>query len=591
MRMSDEEGDPLNLILIGDLNDIIPALVRRNWHTTEVIWSQAIRRTIKSFLRGERYRYSPISPLYAYGRKQDIAWQKARSSINERNHMRFWLSPIRFRGKPVFVGQISRDIGVKFTLKSPTISTHIIDPDVDEARRYFTEDLAYSQVLSRLAFVKGVGPVSKEAPRVNLVGDPFYSDGLRAVLFFDPRPFSLSDIELMGWEAFPAYQATLDADADPDKGIGKNEASVRARASTKAKLGIRASASVAGDQESREIFGIDLARKGIQAVWVEIENHGDQPILLLPTSIDPEYFAPLEVAFAYHRWLSKKANSALNERLLNLSFPNQSMIAPGTAASGYIFTNWSKGMKVVDVDLFGHVFNRNFTFFIPNPDTFVGEDFINRMEGMFSASELEHLETEAELRRALEALPCCVTRENEGHSGEPINVVVIGSLDDWTTGFVRRGYQFQPLTPRYVFGRPQDVSGGKQNRGYTKAQAHTIRLWQTPLRYRGLPVWVGLTSSRLGGRFAKDAPPETPLSIDPHVDQARIDLAQDLAYSQTLTKIGHVKGAGRPQPSLGARSPETLSYETDGLRVVLVFGERPVNIGEIDFFDWERFVD
>jgi len=196
----DEFGDPLNLVLIGEGNDMLPALVRRNWHATETTWSQAIIRTIKSFLQGKRYRYSPISPLYVYGRRQDIGWQKARSTINERNHMRFWLSPIRFRGKKVFVGQISRDIGVKFTLKSPTISTHVIDPDVDEARRYFVEDLAYSQALATVGFVKGVGVVSKEAPRMNLVGDPFYTDGLRAVLFFEPRPYSLSDIQILDWE-------------------------------------------------------------------------------------------------------------------------------------------------------------------------------------------------------------------------------------------------------------------------------------------------------------------------------------------------------------------------------------------------------
>jgi len=184
----DEYGDPLNLVLVGDTNDIVPALVRRGWHATEVIWSEALKRTIKSFLRGERYRYSPISSLYVYGRKQDIGWQKARGTINERNHMRFWLSPIRFRGQKVFVGQISRDIGVKFTLKSPTISTHVIDPDVDEARRYFVEDLAYSQALARHGYVKGVGVVTRDAPRMNLVGDPFYTDGLRVVLFFEPRP-------------------------------------------------------------------------------------------------------------------------------------------------------------------------------------------------------------------------------------------------------------------------------------------------------------------------------------------------------------------------------------------------------------------
>jgi hypothetical protein len=196
----DEFGDPLNLVMIGEPNDLVPALVRRNWHATEITWLQAILRTIKSFLQGKRYRYSPISPLYVYGRRQDIGWQKARGTINKRNHMRFWLSPIRFRGKKVWVGQISRDIGVKFTLKSPTISTHVIDPDVDEARRYFVEDLAYSQALARYGFVKGVGVVTREEPRLNLVGDPFYTDGLRAVLFFELRPYTLSDIEILEWE-------------------------------------------------------------------------------------------------------------------------------------------------------------------------------------------------------------------------------------------------------------------------------------------------------------------------------------------------------------------------------------------------------
>ena len=38
----DEYGDPLNLVLIGERNDIVPALVRRDWHATEIIWSQAI---------------------------------------------------------------------------------------------------------------------------------------------------------------------------------------------------------------------------------------------------------------------------------------------------------------------------------------------------------------------------------------------------------------------------------------------------------------------------------------------------------------------------------------------------------------------
>ena len=204
-----ENADPLNLVLVGDRADFLAAFVRRRWDPTEIIWSGSLWRTVSAFIQGSRYRYSPFSSLYLYGRPQDIAAQKARGSIHERNHARFWLSPIRFRGKEVYVGQISRDIGVKFTLKSPTISTHVIDPDIDELRRYLVEDLLYSQAVNRIGFVKGTGASSKAEPRLNLMGDPYYTDGLRAVMFFGPRPYSLSQLEVLDWERIPSIRRTL----------------------------------------------------------------------------------------------------------------------------------------------------------------------------------------------------------------------------------------------------------------------------------------------------------------------------------------------------------------------------------------------
>jgi hypothetical protein len=198
------QGDPLNLVLVGDKEDIFPAFIRRGWHATEIIWWKAGWRTVKSFLVGGRYRYSPVSPLYVYGRRQDLSAQKARGNIHQRNHLRLWLSPLRFRGKTVWVGQISRDIGVKFTLKTPTLTTHVIDPDVDEARRYLAEDLAYSQALARIAYVKGVGAAGEKHPRFNLGGDPYFTDGFRLVMFFEPRPRTLGEIDPIGdWEVPP----------------------------------------------------------------------------------------------------------------------------------------------------------------------------------------------------------------------------------------------------------------------------------------------------------------------------------------------------------------------------------------------------
>ena len=193
-------GDPLNLIVIGGLEDAFPALIRRGWHPTEATYAGSVSKMINSVLSGERYRYSPVSPLYLFGRPQDLALQKARDNIHQRNHLRLWMSPMRYHGKPVWVGQISRDIGTRFTIHSPYLTTHKIDPDVDAALAALVEDMAYSQNLSKIGMVKGVGAASIDEPRENLTTDPYYTNGLRGVLVFDRIPTALADIEFLPWE-------------------------------------------------------------------------------------------------------------------------------------------------------------------------------------------------------------------------------------------------------------------------------------------------------------------------------------------------------------------------------------------------------
>ena len=193
-------GDPLNLVLIGGRDDAFPALVRRGWSPTEATYTGSVMKMINSVLSGERYPYSPISPLYLYGRPQDLALQKARDNVHQRNHLRLWLSPMRYHGQLVWVGQISRDIGTRLTIHSPYLTTHKIDPNVDQALLALIEDLIYSQHLSKIAQVKGVGAAPRDAPRQNLTTDPYYTAGYRGVLFFDEHSTSLADIEFLPWE-------------------------------------------------------------------------------------------------------------------------------------------------------------------------------------------------------------------------------------------------------------------------------------------------------------------------------------------------------------------------------------------------------
>jgi len=194
------QGDPLNVIVVTPKDVAWQAVVRRGWDETEPITGASAMKTVNAFMAHKEYKTSPISPLYVFGRGQDIGLQKARNTIHERNHLRLWLTPITFKGQRVWIGTISRDIGVKMTSKTWNLTTHEIDGNVDEARSYLIQDLAYSQTLKHLAFVSGVGKVSIDAPKLNLTDSPWYTDGNRAVLFLTGTGVPLEKIKLLNLE-------------------------------------------------------------------------------------------------------------------------------------------------------------------------------------------------------------------------------------------------------------------------------------------------------------------------------------------------------------------------------------------------------
>ena len=211
-------GDPLNIVVISkfDESEVLFPFIRRGWDLTETRSRSSVWNTVKSSVFRMQYRYSPMSPLRVFDRPQDISLQKARTTVNERNHLRLWMSPYRYEGMHVFVGQISRDIGVR--LSSKTFVTHKIDPEVDEARAYLTQDLLYSRQVAELGFVSGVGTITPSAPHYNYTGDPYWTDGLRAVYVLVDDSVPLEELKRFDWE-WPRYKRRLGrdfvADAEP----------------------------------------------------------------------------------------------------------------------------------------------------------------------------------------------------------------------------------------------------------------------------------------------------------------------------------------------------------------------------------------
>jgi len=207
------EGDPLNLVLVGSVETVVAALTASGWDFTEAISIDSIRRMIGAAIQENAFPTAPVSALYTFGRKQDMAFQRGRATISQRNHMRLWLAPFRCGGEPVWVGQVSRDIGVKLTIHSPYLTTHVIDPVVDEAREYLFHSLLHHDAVEQFAFVRGVGAASEEQPRHNLTDDPYLTDGMRMVLWLSQEEVLPHQAIDLGWNE--SADPTLEGKGQP----------------------------------------------------------------------------------------------------------------------------------------------------------------------------------------------------------------------------------------------------------------------------------------------------------------------------------------------------------------------------------------
>ena len=353
-----------------------------------------------------------------------------------------------------------------------------------------------------------------------------------------------------------------------------DEGFLRARAVSKVEDGIRVSAAFPTYEEARSIFGIDFSEHDIRPLWLEVENRGSAPFLFLPTGLDPEYFAPYEAAFLYK---SAYNHMTLGRHLEALSFDGRTAIPPGGKESGFVYVNAVEPNLLAQVDLFGWRWNRRISIIVPVPDTDVPRISVAALRAIYKPSDMIDIRREPDLRRALEQLPCCVTDESGARQGLPLNLVLIGTLEEMGPAFVLQGYNHNPASPLYLFGRKNDLSARKRSR-WVSPQPHVVRVWLTPLRYQGAPVWVAQVSTAQGGRFAVAAGEAQ--AVDPAVDEPRNDVLQDLLYSQSVARIGFVGGAGRE----GSGEP---SYRSSGQRAVLLFTSKAVSLLEIGFFDWE----
>ena len=122
----------------------------------------------------------------------------------------------------------------------------------------------------------------------------------------------------------------------------------RERTVTQTEAGLRVSTAVPSARETKELFGVALYKKGVQPVWIEIENGSSEEVTFLPFAVDTDYHSPIEVA-ALNR--SKKARGLAAQYFFQNGVDLR--IAPDEVRSGFVFTNLDEGTKAFNVDRLG----------------------------------------------------------------------------------------------------------------------------------------------------------------------------------------------------------------------------------------------
>ena len=374
------------------------------------------------------------------------------------------------------------------------------------------------------------------------------------------------------------------------------------RLESEADRGVQVSAVVLSDEESKRAFGANLAHKGIQPIWLEVQNQEPQDYLLMLNSIDPQYFSPSEVA-----WTTRGFGEAGGDERIRF-FLDQHIplvIEKNSTGRGFVYTHRDPGGKAFGVSLVGDRDLRRFEFVQEVPGLKMDWMHVD-FEDQYEPNEIRDLDLNG-LRSYLEELPCCVLGGDQETAGDPLNIVVLGNGLHVLAVFVRQGwdmtetmnkgsvwrtiqssvfgvkYRTSPVSPLYVFGRPQDVALQK-TRGSVDRRNH-LRLWRAPVTFQGEDVWVGQISRDIGVKLSSKT--VVTHKIDPLIDEARFSLLMDMAVSQSLGRVGFVKGVGVSGGAAPRKNYTLDAYYTDGLRLVVFTSDSVVALDKIDWVDWE----
>lgn len=198
-------SDPLNIGIIATRRELINGMEDAGWYIAD---PRSLRNNIREALSAVydwHYPNAPVSSLYLFGRKQDIAFQIPVEGVTggSRHHVRFWATtydpkkPLgihtinwQHRREHVYgdnllwVGAASLDEGVNFIRHNLQL-THMIDPDTDKERELIVGNLRAQGMVDSVKTVK-LGEPYRLINRV--INGSLHTDGKMAVVSLKKKP-------------------------------------------------------------------------------------------------------------------------------------------------------------------------------------------------------------------------------------------------------------------------------------------------------------------------------------------------------------------------------------------------------------------
>lgn len=166
-------GDPVNVLMVGRPERVEACILKAGWIEADAVTLRSTLKLGRAIARHHDYPTAPVSPLYLFGRKQDLAFEKHSENPNHRDHLRVWRSALHDRtGRPFWAVAVTKDVRIGFK-RTNHMPTHHIAPDVDAEQRMIVADLKDAGCVSDAYAIQGMHP----GTYYNGGGDPFTTRG------------------------------------------------------------------------------------------------------------------------------------------------------------------------------------------------------------------------------------------------------------------------------------------------------------------------------------------------------------------------------------------------------------------------------